>query len=123
MTSRERVLAAFRHEEPDRVPRWCGASPEFIDSAKHTRQATKLLALAPDGIHLATAMGVQAAVYHVGLPAALLGYAFTEWKASREGHGHSPGAALFAAENTCLMEFVRKILNDSFGDFANASCA
>jgi len=29
MTSRERVLATFAHEEPDRVPVWCGASPEF----------------------------------------------------------------------------------------------
>ena len=34
MTSRERVLAAFAHEEPDRVPRWCGASPEFLAKAK-----------------------------------------------------------------------------------------
>lgn len=34
MTSRERVLSAFRHEEPDIVPRWCGASPEFWDKAK-----------------------------------------------------------------------------------------
>ena len=34
MTSRERVLTAFAHEEPDRVPRWCGASPEFIAKAK-----------------------------------------------------------------------------------------
>jgi uroporphyrinogen decarboxylase len=34
MTSRERVLAAFAHEEPDRVPRWCGASPGFIAKAK-----------------------------------------------------------------------------------------
>jgi uroporphyrinogen decarboxylase len=34
MTSRERVLAAFAHEEPDRVPRWCGASPEFWAKAK-----------------------------------------------------------------------------------------
>jgi uroporphyrinogen decarboxylase len=34
MTSRERVLAAFAHEEPDRVPAWCGASPEFIAKAK-----------------------------------------------------------------------------------------
>jgi uroporphyrinogen-III decarboxylase len=34
MTSRERVLCAFAHEEPDRVPRWCGASPEFIAKAK-----------------------------------------------------------------------------------------
>jgi uroporphyrinogen decarboxylase len=29
MTSRERVLEAFAHREPDRVPFWVGASPEF----------------------------------------------------------------------------------------------
>jgi uroporphyrinogen decarboxylase len=29
MTSRERVLAAFAYEEPDHVPVWLGASPEF----------------------------------------------------------------------------------------------
>ena len=34
MNSRERVLAAFAHTEPDRVPRWCGASPEFLTKAK-----------------------------------------------------------------------------------------
>jgi uroporphyrinogen decarboxylase len=34
MTSRERVLAAFAREEPDRVPAWCGASPEFLAKAK-----------------------------------------------------------------------------------------
>jgi len=34
MTSRERVLAAFDHVEPDRVPRWCGASPEFLAKAR-----------------------------------------------------------------------------------------
>jgi uroporphyrinogen decarboxylase len=34
MTSRERVLAAFAHEEPDRVPAWMGASPEFRDMAR-----------------------------------------------------------------------------------------
>lgn len=34
MTSQDRVLAAFAHEEPDRVPAWCGASPEFIAKAK-----------------------------------------------------------------------------------------
>ncbi|MHC4693793.1 MAG: uroporphyrinogen decarboxylase family protein [Planctomycetota bacterium] len=34
MTSRERVLAAFAHEEPDRVPCWCGASEEFWAKAK-----------------------------------------------------------------------------------------
>jgi len=35
MTSRERVLLAFAHQEPDRVPVWCGASPEFIAKALH----------------------------------------------------------------------------------------
>ncbi len=34
MTSRERVLAAFGHVEGDRVPVWCGASPEFLHKAK-----------------------------------------------------------------------------------------
>lgn len=34
MTSRERVMTAFNHEEPDRVPRWCGASVEFWDKSK-----------------------------------------------------------------------------------------
>jgi uroporphyrinogen-III decarboxylase len=34
MTSRERVLAAFAHTEPDRVPCWCGASPEFLAKAR-----------------------------------------------------------------------------------------
>ena len=35
MNARERVLAAFAHEEPDRVPRWFGASPEFVHKAMH----------------------------------------------------------------------------------------
>jgi len=39
MTSRERVMAAFQHEEPDRVPAWCGSSIEFWEKAK---QATGL---------------------------------------------------------------------------------
>jgi uroporphyrinogen decarboxylase len=34
MTPRERVLTAFAHEQPDRVPRWCGASAEFWAKAK-----------------------------------------------------------------------------------------
>ena len=34
MTSRERVLAAFSHEEPDLVPCWCGASADFWGKAK-----------------------------------------------------------------------------------------
>ena len=38
MTSRERVLTAFDHEEPDRVPCWCGASVEFWDKAKRRLQ-------------------------------------------------------------------------------------
>lgn len=34
MTSRERVLAVFNREIPDRIPVWCGASPEFIAKAQ-----------------------------------------------------------------------------------------
>ena len=34
MNSRDRVLTAFAHEEPDRVPAWCGASVEFWEKAK-----------------------------------------------------------------------------------------
>jgi len=34
LTSRERVLTAFAHQEPDRVPIWCGASVEFWGKAK-----------------------------------------------------------------------------------------
>jgi uroporphyrinogen decarboxylase len=34
MNSRERVLAAFAHEQSDRVPAWCGASEEFWAKAK-----------------------------------------------------------------------------------------
>jgi uroporphyrinogen decarboxylase len=29
VNSRDRVLCAFAHEEPDRVPAWCGSSAEF----------------------------------------------------------------------------------------------
>ena len=38
MTSRERVLTAFEHDEPDRVPCWCGASVEFWKKAKRKLQ-------------------------------------------------------------------------------------
>jgi uroporphyrinogen decarboxylase len=38
ITSRERVLTAFEHQEPDRVPCWCGASAEFWDKAKRQLQ-------------------------------------------------------------------------------------
>jgi len=34
LTSRERVLAAFAHQEGDRVPAWCGAMPEFWEKAR-----------------------------------------------------------------------------------------
>ena len=34
MNSQERVLAVFGHQEPDRVPCWCGASVEFWEKAK-----------------------------------------------------------------------------------------
>jgi len=33
MTSKERVLRTFDRRIPDRVPLWCGASPEFIGKA------------------------------------------------------------------------------------------
>lgn len=33
MTSKERVMRTFHHQLPDRVPMWCGASPEFIKKA------------------------------------------------------------------------------------------
>jgi len=35
MNSRERVLTAFDHEAPDRVPCWCGASVDFWEKAKN----------------------------------------------------------------------------------------
>ena len=34
LTPRERVMTAFEHREPDAVPKWCGASPEFWAKAK-----------------------------------------------------------------------------------------
>jgi len=34
VNSRQRVLAVFNHERPDRVPCWCGASEEFWAKAK-----------------------------------------------------------------------------------------
>ncbi len=34
MNSRDRVLTAFEHEQPDRVPAWCGASSAFWENAR-----------------------------------------------------------------------------------------
>ena len=34
LSPRERVLTAFAHREPDRVPCWCGASTRFWEKAK-----------------------------------------------------------------------------------------
>jgi hypothetical protein len=34
MTPRERVLRTFDHLETDRVPCWCGASPDFLEKAE-----------------------------------------------------------------------------------------
>ena len=42
LTSRQRVLTAFAHQEPDHVPCWLGASPEWKELAR------KHLALADD---------------------------------------------------------------------------
>jgi uroporphyrinogen decarboxylase len=46
MTSREKVLTAFAHEEPASVPAWCGSSPEFWAKAKAT------LSLDDEGLRL-----------------------------------------------------------------------
>ena len=46
MTSRERVLTTFRHEEPDRVPLWVGCSAEFW------AQARRELSLDEEGLRL-----------------------------------------------------------------------
>ena len=46
MTSRERVLAAFEHAEPDRVPCWFGTSDEFLD------KATEQLGLDEEGLRV-----------------------------------------------------------------------
>ena len=46
MTSKERVLTSFDHNEPDRVPRWCGASPEFWEKSK------RVLSLDDEGLRL-----------------------------------------------------------------------
>ena len=35
MNSKERVLTAYQHQPPDRVPCWCGASEEFWQKAKN----------------------------------------------------------------------------------------
>ncbi|MBC7960485.1 MAG: hypothetical protein H7X94_11500 [Vallitaleaceae bacterium] len=41
MNSRERVLLIFDHKEADRVPVWCGASPEFLEKAKRALNLTE----------------------------------------------------------------------------------
>jgi uroporphyrinogen decarboxylase len=46
MTSREIVLAAFEHQEPERVPAWCGSSVEFWEKAK------RATGLADEGLRL-----------------------------------------------------------------------
>ena len=38
MNSRERVLTAFAHEEPDRVPRWGGIVARVLEKAKRELQ-------------------------------------------------------------------------------------
>ncbi len=46
MTPRERVLAVFNHQQPDRVPVWCGATPEFW------QKAMKQLGVDDEGLRL-----------------------------------------------------------------------
>jgi uroporphyrinogen decarboxylase len=46
LTSKERVLAAFDHSEPDRVPVWLGASPAFRE------KACRVLGLDDEGLSL-----------------------------------------------------------------------
>ena len=36
MNSKERVITCFNHNEADRIPMWCGASPEFLKKAMKT---------------------------------------------------------------------------------------
>jgi uroporphyrinogen decarboxylase len=45
MTSKERVLLSFDHQEPDLVPRWCGASPGFWEKAKEELEVMNALAM------------------------------------------------------------------------------
>ena len=73
MTSRERVLAAFAHQEPDRVPAWCGASPEFVAKAKahlHIDCTEELFEHFGDDFRRVTAPYMGPAYRHpsVGLP-------------------------------------------------------
>ena len=67
LSSRERVLAAFRHEEPDRVPCWLGASPEWKTLAReylHLQDDERLLAYVGDDFRrVYTRYGAE----HVGL--------------------------------------------------------
>ena len=83
MTSRERVLTAFSHREPDRVPAWCGASPEFRELARR----------------------------HLGLPddeslSLHLGDDFRRVYARYAGPDHrSPGACLIHSEATSRTPF------------------
>jgi len=46
MNSRQRVLTTFAHQQPDRVPMWCGASEEFWDKSK------RQLALDDEGLRI-----------------------------------------------------------------------
>jgi uroporphyrinogen-III decarboxylase len=51
LTSKERVLTTFEFREPDRVPTWLGASPEFLDKAikeLHLEDEEELLRLFGD---------------------------------------------------------------------------
>lgn len=89
MTSRQRVLAAFSHHEPDLVPRWCGASPEFLAKARRQLHLPDTEAFAlrigddfrrvfaryagpasplPPGVVYRTVFGIERAGYGYGQP-------------------------------------------------------
>ncbi len=73
MNSRERVLAAFDHREPDQVPAWLGMSPAFKQKAKqhlHLADDESLAVFIGDDFRRVVApyAGPDYASPHIGLP-------------------------------------------------------
>lgn len=85
MNSRDRVLTAFAHHEPDRVPAWCGASVEFWAKAKRE------LGLDDEGLRLRFGDDFRRVVApYAGPPIALLPGAtyVTPFGVQRTGFGY-----------------------------------